>query len=279
MRSVRIGLGGLALAAAYLAAASWTFAVGTLPVRPFFEGTGPPPAYNWVAPPEEFAEANVMPEPYEETISIESQKGPDGPIRAFVGGTFSTGDGQVSLSVPSGAFEAKPGQTGIRFRLEQVDPAALADPPPERAVDGNGIVVTATYEPDGTPAEPLEQDCALGGCINLIVRFPAFGAELWHLGDDGLTWDLIPTQQVPSAFQLYGSVESTGTFVVTGAAGTGKAPSDDTRTMFAIGLGGVAVVAAVVAQRRSRRKSKAPTGKSGPPGKRGKKKPSGSKRR
>jgi hypothetical protein len=254
----RLGLSGAIVALLYLLSASWTYTSGVLPVRPFFQGTGPPPPYRWVSPPPEFEDVNEPPIGHTEEIPFVVRNSTDGgKVRIFEGGTITSGDGQVSISVPSVSFEENGDDEAIRFTVEPLDPATLGEPPEGKDYDGNAIEVTATYIPSDTPAVPVQQDCTAGGCINVIMRFPTFGDTIYRAQTGG-GWEAIPeTQQIASSFQVYGPILELGTFVV--GVVPHEQPTQGLRTIVAFIIGGVAVVGAVTLQRiRAKRSGPAP---------------------
>ncbi len=126
-------------------------------------GEGQLPYRYVVAPPgvasEGAAEAGVSTQPF----------GPAG----FAGTT----DNQMQLTLPEGVFPPRPGETGVRVQLEQLDPAQLPPLPAGLEPEGNGYRVGLTYAPSGTPVTALSAPATLG------VVAPAAPTDVLELVD------------------------------------------------------------------------------------------------
>lgn len=244
---------GLALAGAYVAVALATLHPG-LPLRPLFDGNhGPGPAYRYVTPPTPDPAA-LPPLPGEATIPVVERKQDGERIRVVQGGLVTTGDGQASLQVPGVAIET-PGRRDRRthFSLTPLDPATVGDPPPGTEFDGNALEVVGTYEPSGKPVRFAEQDCTLGGCVTVIVRYAHAGTRLWR--QDGDAWTEVDEVKQFPGLTLAAPVDHLGIFAVTREPGTGPtatAAESNTTLYAALGAGGVAVAAALALQWRRR---------------------------
>src|SRR5581483_9001657 len=84
-----------------------------VPVRPLFDGAGPPLPYNWVNPPSGFSN-NKKPKPFSQDVDI-GKKG-------SVGANVATNDGQAVLILPEGSFAKHAEDKSIRFRFVPLDP-------------------------------------------------------------------------------------------------------------------------------------------------------------
>ena len=185
---------GAALALVYvaLAVAYWQF---TDSPRPLFDGFAPPPPYNWVNPPREFRSGNVAPKP----ASIDVALGPAGSAV----GSGSTGDGQVIVSSPAGAFPAHPPDAKVVVRITPVDPATLAPPPAGLVADGNAYRLDMTYEASKTPVTMLSAPSD----VFVVVPEPA---QTLLFSPDGKTWENLPFRPVPDPTQIGGGVDRPG---------------------------------------------------------------------
>lgn len=104
-------------------------------------GEGQTPYRYVVAPPGVTSEG-----PPESGISTQ----PIGPA-----GFAGTTDNQMQVTLPEGAFAPRPGQSGVRVQLDQLDPASLPALPPGLEPEGNGYRVGLTYAPSGVPVDAL----------------------------------------------------------------------------------------------------------------------------
>lgn len=256
-------LTGAVVMVAYLSVASWTLGPNR-PLRPLFDGSSPPVAYQYVSPPPELADTNIAPQGVTKTFPFKEREVVEGGTRRILeGGLITTPDAQVSMSVPAETFKAVRGATGITIRITPVDPATLGEPPEGLVYEGNGTLVEANYEPSGDPATPEDLDCALGGCLSIVIRYPVAGTQLWV--KDGAEWRDLVAENSASTLSLYTPTKQLGEFVVT--AIPMKHQGTSVSQIIAFALGGVAVVAAVALQRfRSTRSKSLAKGRSGQPG-------------
>lgn len=219
---------------------------GGIPIQP----------YQFVAPPKEVATTNVPPVPLIKTIPFVTRRGQDGnDVTVFQGGTVT--DPQVAISVPSVVFAVEPLQDDVRLTITPVDPSTLGDPPSGQTYEGNAIRLEAVYEPSLEPAVPVAQDCSLGGCMTLILRYPYLADRIYRLDPSG--WiELEGAKQVGSSAQIYAPILETGTFVATSPPGT-MTPSA-TKKALPYALGAIVVIAVMVGNGIRLRTSRAKPG-------------------
>ena len=187
---------GLALALAYVVVAVAHARLGG-GSRPLFDGFAPPPPYNWVHPPKEFAAGNTVPKP----SSFEIALGPAG--SAVSGGSSS--DGQMIFSIPAGAIAAHAPDTNVKVDVTPLDPAGLAPPLPGLNADGNAYRVDFTYQPSGAPVPAL----AVPSDIFLVVPSPA---QTVLFSADGKTWEMLPFRPAADPTQVGGAINRPGYF-------------------------------------------------------------------
>lgn len=162
--------------------------------RPLFDGFAPPPPYNWVRPPKEFAAGNTVPKP----STVEVAVGAAG----SAGGGGSSSDGQVILSFKAGAFAAHGSDTKVGVLVTPLDPATIAAPPPGLQADGNGYRLEMAYQPSG-------QAAALTGPADVFLVVPQAAQALLYSAD-GQTWENLPFRPVPDPSQIGGSFPASG---------------------------------------------------------------------
>jgi hypothetical protein len=197
---------GVALAALYVVVASLSFRGGLLPIRPLFDGSGPPPPYRWVKPPPDLAQGNVLPTSAHGTMPI-TAKGSD----AY---NLNTDDGQASIIFPPNGVQPKAGETKVNVAMEPLDPATLGAPPAGRDYDGNAYRVTATYARSGAPITIPPTTCSLNGvnaCATIVLRYAFSATELYRR--DGNAWTKVPAQTASAALQIYGVTDKFGVFI------------------------------------------------------------------
>jgi hypothetical protein len=190
---VRRALLGACAIGLYLLAVTTTH----VPVRPLYDGTGPPLPYNWVKPPSGFK--NKKPRAFSQNVDI-GKKG-------SVGANLATDDGQAVLILPEGSFAEHGGDTSIRFRFVPLDPAKVTPPPTGPSPQGNAYAVTAKYLPSGTEAAPAQP-------ITVLLRYPSQATTILRL--DGSTWRPLKAQNLASTLQIYANTPKLGTFVAAG---------------------------------------------------------------
>ncbi len=207
---------GAVVLALYLAVA---FFVRT-PVRPLFDGSGPPQPYQWVSPPPDFAKSNEKPKPFAQTVAMTKN--------GISGASLQTDDGQAIVIVPERSFAAKPGARGIRFRIVPLASKSLTKQPPKQ-VQGNAYRITARYVPS-------QENAVAKDNFTVLLRYPAHATDFYRL--DGDTWTLLKGEQIAASLQIYANTKKVGTFA---AAGGGNS-----RKLLWYITGGVSLVAAIL---------------------------------
>ena len=187
---MRVGIG---LAVVYAVLAAVYVRVGGNP-RPLFDGFAPVPPYNWVNPPPEFRAGNVVPR----SSSLDVPLGPEGSVVT----SGSSGDGQVILTFPAGAFAVHPPDVRVVVQMTPVDPSELAPPPPGLAPDGNAYRLDFAYNPSGDEA-------ALGAEADVFLVVPE-PAQTLLFSRDGQVWENLPFRPVADPTQIGGAFPAPG---------------------------------------------------------------------
>jgi hypothetical protein len=221
---------------AYLAVAIGSYRSGLLPVRPLYEGTGPPPTYRWVSPPPSLADANQPPAPGEQTIPFRG---------ASQLGTVSTPDGQAYVQLAKGAFVPRAGQTAVKVTIEPRDPSTYGPPSEGLGFEGNAYEVTAVYEPTGQPATLAATTCKAARaqpslCPLIVLRYPFGATGLSHW--DGSAWKPLKPTPVPASLQIFADSPTLGVFVAVGPPRHLTGDSGGKRDLLAVLIGALAVV-------------------------------------
>jgi len=203
---------GFAAIALYVVAV----AVTRVPVRPLYDGSGPPAPYNWMKPPSGFK--NTKPRPFSQSVDI----GKNG----TVGANLATSDGQAVLILPEGSFARLGDDRSVRFRFVPLDPAKIT-PVAKPSAQGNAYRVTAKYLPSDAPAEPARP-------VTILLRYPAQAVTILRLADG--SWTRLKAQNLQSTLQIYANTNRLGTFVAAGG-------SNNTKILWYITIG-VSLVAA-----------------------------------
>jgi hypothetical protein len=204
------------------------------------DGIATPEAYHWVSPPPGQAVGNQAPASGAGTVTYTG--GTSDPASVF------TDDGQVTLSLPQGAFAPAGGQTGVRIAVTPVRPQPGA--PPGHVADGNAYSITATYAQSGAPAVLLTP--AL-----LDMRYPPghHPENIYRI--DGTGWTSLDGSVQTLLLTIDTRISQTGSFV----AGHPAAASNAGRpgisgalfvVALAVVLAGVLLLIAGVRFRRSR---------------------------
>jgi hypothetical protein len=245
-------LTGLGIVALYLAGAAVSGRASILTRRPLLDGLAPPTPYRWVSPPPEMAASNKPPASTRFTVDLT----PEGSQL----GAFSTSDGQINLVLSQGAVPARPGQTGVEFAVEPVDPATLGRPPSGLITAGNAYRIQGSYQPSGDKVD------ALGGQSSVGLVYPLLATAVADPGGhqvlssaDGQAWEALQSTDTPGTHQVSARLARTG-YVVVGvtpsAAGSG---SDPRNRILLIGTAvAVVIVAAAVVLRLRERSRPAP---------------------
>ena len=163
------------------------------------------------------------------------------------GASVQTPDLQVHLIFPERVFKPRPGVQSVQLTIKPLDPNRIGEPPSEKSYEGNAYRIDATYQPSGEPATIEADTCTvatgqISPCPTLILRYPNLGDSVYVR--EGSGWERIEAQDSPSELSMIAETNRFGVFV---AAGPG-APSR-WRNIVLFGLGGVAVIAAVVLAR------------------------------
>jgi len=204
------------------------------------DGIATPEPYHWVSPPPGQAAGNQAPASGSGTVAFTGG-------RAEPGSIF-TDDGQVTFSLPQGAFAPATGQTGVRIAITPVRPQPA--PPTGYVPDGNAYSITATYEPSAAPAILLTP--AL-----LDMRYPPGHRPESIYRIDGSGWTSLGGSVQTLLQTIDARISQTGRFVAghQGAAGT-SASSGPPGLLFVIALAlvsaGVLLLIAGVRFRRGR---------------------------
>jgi hypothetical protein len=211
---------GAAAVAVYVAAVVATMSFGGHRVRPLYEGFTPPPPYRWVKPPAAFKAGNQPPQKGDANVPLT----PSGSRQA----SAVTGDSQVVVNLPEGAFAAHGEDVSVHVHIEPLDPGRLGPPPPGLQADGNAYRIDANYVPSNQAASPL----AKPGNAFLVV--PSSPTALLY-SPDGKAWARLELQNTGRG-DLVGTVFSRAGFY---EAAQPPSPSRG-------GNGGVARVAVLV---------------------------------
>jgi hypothetical protein len=239
-RSLQVGG---AVLATYVAVALATLAWSGHVVRPLFEGVGPPPAYNWVKPPSQFAANNVAPKPKLSDIPLNGSS--TGPAVA------ATDDGQFVVNFAQGSLPPHGTDTSVHAVITPLDPAKLAPAAAGLVADGNAYRIDLTYMPSGVPVSAL----AVPG--DVIMTAPHNAATLLYSAD-GSAWQKITSQQVGGPTTIGSSFSHAGVYLVaanpqsTSASGSSKGGVGTVliAVWVAIGAAVLGSIAWVVAGRR-----------------------------
>ncbi len=183
----RLAAVGVLIAGCYLVVAVATGAVTGRRVLPLFEGVGPPPSYQWVTPPAQFASGNVQPKPSTTRFTLGSA-GNDA-------GGASDASGQFVLTLSAGAIPPKAGETAADLVVEPLDPATLAPLPESLHGDGNAYRVTVRYTKSGTTLTAFANDASA------VIGLPVPPTKLFVTADTK-QWTEVPTAPAPQSTTL-----------------------------------------------------------------------------
>ncbi len=239
---------GVALAALYVVVAQVSFRGGLVPARPLADGIGPPAVYQWVHPPPELQQGNVLPSAGQGPMTINAAGSP--------GYNLNTDDGQAAVIFPPDGVLPKPGETTVTVTITPLDPATLASPPAGLDYDGNAYRITAVYAKSGTPIQIPPVTCALNttnACATIVLRYAFNATGLYRL--DGQTWTPIESETENVALVSFGVTNTLGAFVAAGPlVPGGKKAQGQTGNLiaFLIGLGAIVLGSFVVRGRVGR---------------------------
>lgn len=243
--SVKATIVATLVVGAYLISAAATFRTG-IPLRPVYDGTAPPKAYQWVKPPAGQEKDNVKPEPATGRIGLDA--------KGVKNGTIATPDGQFVVTLHPGSIPAKAGQNSVKIDVTPLDPATIGKAPDGLSYDGNAYKVEAVYLPSNQPATPAATDCPADAqpktCATVVMRY-AFGATGMYVRT-GRSWTAVEgAQPVPSSLQIFADSATLGTFVPAGPFSHAPAGSNSTRTYLIVLISTVVIAAAAGFTRRA----------------------------
>ncbi len=122
-------------------------------------------------------------------------------------GFAGTTDNQMQLTLPAGVLPPRPGERGVRVRLDQLDPAVLPDLPVGLEPEGNGYRVAMAYAASGGAVSRLRGQASLG------LSAPAAPSAVYRLV--GQRWQ--PVRFTPVAveegFTSVVALDAPGTFL------------------------------------------------------------------
>jgi hypothetical protein len=201
---------GIVVLGLYAALAMVSGNLSPLARGPLLDGIGPPQPYRWVNPPPDLAAANLPPSSGSFHVPLD----PNG-SRAEV---FVTSDNQVTVIVPQGSFDPKPGQIEVTLSVTPLDPATLPSPGTKLTIFGNAYRLKAVYQPSGATA-PLALP------LDVVLLYPVttnLHASLHQLyvSPDKQTWAVQEGSDSIAQQQAEGPMRTLGYVVVAGKAGT-----------------------------------------------------------
>ena len=249
-RARRLAFTGAAAVLVYVGLAAVSGHMSVLARRPLLEGVGPPPVYNFVAPPASVAATNKTPYSLTKAISLAP------PERGA--GVFGTSDLQAQLVLDPASFPSSAGSGSVTLTITPLDPSKLAGTVPAGyTIMGNAYRFRITTKA-GADVPPFVLPA------HLVITYPsdalyftsAFATHtIVRLG--GSAWTAVPTSDSPVAQQAAADVTTLGTFTVVGKAVVLKKKSS-VGLIIGIAAGAVVVLAAVVFALRGRARRKRP---------------------
>jgi len=190
---------GILVVGMYAASSALSGHLSPLARRPLLDGLVPPTAYEWVDPPPELASTNLAPARQDFQVDLG-----DAGSRTAV---LTTGDAQVTLILPRGAFAGAPGQDSILVRIEPLAASEVDAPAEPGQILGNVYLLEATYRPSGEPA-------ALAANSRVVLVYPLVandhGGHEVVVSVDGATWDAADTNDLPSIQQADAAIDTLG---------------------------------------------------------------------
>lgn len=166
---------------------------------PLFDGLAPAAPYRYVDPPPDLADANELPEPGEGVVDLVK--------KGSAATSISTGDGQMQIVLPEGAFPARKGEKRIDVEIAPQGPSEPLDAGGGALVEGNAYRVTANYSKSGDPAV-LEES------MTVVLRYPTFSTVI--VRREGDTWRRLRTQISAASLQLFADSDEIGAFATAG---------------------------------------------------------------
>lgn len=185
-------------------------AVGALVEAPAHaDGIAGPSPYGWVSPPANQSSSNQPPSSGMASVSF--HVGVSDPATVF------TDDGQVTLSLPSGASKPQAGQTAVQIRITPVRPQPRA--PSDFVADGNAYLIQASPIPSGAPVMTLERPALVD------LRYPfGYRPDAIYL-IEGPTWTPIGGTVQTLLLTVDARTLQLGTFIAGRPATTPTAPA------------------------------------------------------
>ena len=222
--------------AAYVLVYLLTSVLSSRPVRPLYDATGDIPVpYQWVRPPTDLSVDNVP------ATAKHAQVDPSR------GGTVSTPDAQVVLTIPPSTLAAGGSGDAVSVDIEALAPATLAPVGGGRDPDGNAYLVRFSAVPAGTALTTTARP------FDIALREPQFDlihdVVLTSPGPKGPWRQLAAVQSGPDA--MLASATNTGYFVLAGKVMTAQVTWHKVAEVAGAALGVLVLV--VVAIRRGRR--------------------------
>lgn len=202
------------------------------PVRPLFDGLGPPAPYNYVSPPPDLADDNIPAASGGTTLDVTAE--------GNIGRTVATDDGQALVIIPTAGIELVEPEGAIEVELVPHDLRGVPAPPDGLLLYGNVYEVTAAHA-SGEPAELTKP-------ITLVMRYPVHATVMLQL--DGEGWKELDTDVAMASLQLFADADGFGSFVAAGP------PIDGGRPWIPYVAGGLALVAAVAGYLTGRRRGR-----------------------
>ena len=204
------------------------------------DGIATPEPYRWVSPPPDQAAANQAPASGSATVSFSN--GTSDPASVF------TDDGQVTLSLPQGAFAPAGGQTAVRITITPVRPQPAA--PHGYVADGNAYLITAAYLASGQLATFLAP-------VLLDMRYPLGHRPESIYRVDGLSWIPIGGSVQSLLLTIDARTTQPGTFIAGHSASASTAGTSGLRGILipiaiAVVVAGLLLLIAGVRFRRRR---------------------------
>jgi hypothetical protein len=204
-RAARVTLAGLAVIAAYTAAAAWSGNLSVTARRPVLDGIGPVVAYRWVVPPSDLAPTNIAPSAGTFRLAIKDT--------GTVADVQFTSDDQFDLVAPRDMVLARDDATSVHIEVTPLDPSKLAPLPGELVPFGNAYRLQLAYAPGGglihafnTPPKAL---------LLYPVTMTLHAAEHTLLfSEHGKEWTKLDTTDTPAMQQVEAEVERPGFLVV-----------------------------------------------------------------
>jgi hypothetical protein len=203
-----VGGVGIILACLYVVGAIVSGHRDPLDRRPLLDGLAPPPAYQWVTPPEALAASNRPPTP--KTFLFSPSEASFDPSKGSVPGVFASGNYQATLALAEGAFPPTAGATGAVLTLSPLAPAPGLSLPGGYQIAGNVMRITASYRPAGRKITRLSADA------QLTLAYPVvYGIDDTIVtSSDGERWTAVRSTDHVGQQLVIGNIHHLGFFAV-----------------------------------------------------------------